>query len=231
MALGRKVLLLALGITVLIFITILFTNSLFSSQRENALGSKMNDVVKEYEDMQTIILMSEFLGEDMTCPALEGMLQNMNTGLWDLGTKIDMYRQATEQFTTDPYYLQQKQDFNRKEVLYFLTLKKMKEKCSINQTIISFFYRKKEFCDKCDAQSFVLRDIKLQLEDLGKSDQIAIFSFDVDTNLTTVNLLTKYFNTSNYPCTVIENETLCGIKDKQELLDVICRKNRIAACS
>ncbi len=230
MALGKKVFLLAFAITVLIFITILYTNSILNSARADALGERMDGVVKEYEDMQTIILMSEFLGEEMTCPALESMLMSMNTGLWELGKKIDQYRQATEEFTEDPFYLEQKKEFNRKEVLYFLTLNKMKEKCNIKQTIVSFFYRKKEFCDKCDAQSFVLRDIKLQLEEKGKSDELAIFSFDVDTNLTTVNLLTKFYNTSEYPCTVIENEVLCGIKSGEELKQALCSKGNLSIC-
>ncbi len=230
MGMNRKILILGFIITLLIFSLIIILTNYISDRREEVVINKMNDVVKEYEDMQTISFMSDLLGDEVTCPALKARLSSMNKGIWDLGGKIDSYREATEQFITDPFYMEQKKEFNRKEVLYFLMLKKMKETCGINQTIVSFFYQKKDECQDCDAQSFVLIDLKKELEDLKKGDELAMFSFDVDSNLTTVNLLTNYYNISSYPCTIIENDVYCGLHNKDEMKSFLCKRSNLSIC-
>ncbi len=230
MAISGKILVVGFLITLLIFSFILFSNSLIGDKRESIVLSKMNNVVKEYEDLQTIFFMSDFLGENATCPSLQAALLGMNNGIWDLGRKIDDYREATEQFQQDPFYIDQKREFNRKEVLYFLMLKKMKKTCGVNQTIVSFFYKKKDECADCDAQSFVLVDIKKDFESMKKGDEIAIFSFDSDTNLTTVNLLTRYYGITSYPCTLIEDKPYCGLRNKDEIVASICNESRLSIC-
>ena len=220
----------AILITSIILISIIFSNILMGSKREDIVIDRMTDLVGDYEEMQTLLLMSEFFGEEATCLALESMLSSMNNELWDLGRKIDAYRQATEQFMKDPFYIQQKTRFNRKEVLYFSMLKKMKEMCEVNQTIVSFFYRKKEYCQDCDAQSFVLTDIRKELEKKGKEQELALFSFDADLDLPSVSLLIKFYNVSSYPCMVINNNAYCSLYDKKQLVTILCRERKLSIC-
>lgn len=230
MALDKRIFLIGLLITSLIFLAIVFSNGLINDKREQTVAERMDSIVKEYEDMQTLLLMAEFFGEEATCVALESMLQNMNKGLWNLGIKIDSYRQVTEEFMKDPFYLEQKREFNRKEVLYFSMLKKMKEMCGVNQTIVSFFYKKKEDCPDCDAQSFVLSDIRHDLEKLKKDEELAIFSFDANMGLPAINLLIKFYNVDSYPCLVIGNEPHCKLYNKKELTNVLCEKDQLSFC-
>jgi len=220
----------AFVITSIIFGAILFSNSVMNNTREDSVAERMNSVIKEYEDMQTVLWMSEFLGENATCVAMQGMITQMNKGLWELGSKIDQYRQVTEEFAEDPFYIQQKAEFNRREVLYLSTLEGMKERCSINQTIIAYFYRKKELCPDCDAQSFVLRDIKNDLSNMDKTEELAIFSFDADMGIVPVDLLAQYYNISQYPCVVIEGKSHCGLYDKSELMGLICKTSALSTC-
>lgn len=231
MALDKKIFLIGFFITSLIFLSILFLNSLMDDKREEAVIQRMSNIVEEYEDMQTLLLMSEFFGEEATCVALESMLVSMNKGLWDLGMKIDLYRQATEEFMKDPFYLEQKREFNRKEVLYFSMLKKMKDMCNVDQTIISFFYKKKEDCPDCDAQSFVLADIRRDVEKKKKDEELALFSFDADIGLPSINLLIKFYNITFYPCIVIEDMIYCGLHDKKQLINILCKENNQTICS
>jgi len=230
MAVERKILLSGFLITTLIFIAILFFNSLVNDEREDVVLERMDKIVEEYEEMQSLLFMTEFFGEESTCVALSSMLSSMNKGLWELGVKIDSYRQVTEEFMKDPFYLDQKRKFNRREVLYFSMFKKMKEMCKINQTIVSYFYRKKDFCPDCDAQSFVLGDIKRDLENKKKDDQLAVFSFDADLDLSSINLLTKVYNVTSYPCMVVENNTYCGLYDKDSIIEILCGYNDLALC-
>lgn len=230
MALKKGIFLIGLLITSILFLSIFFLNSLGDDKREQAVIEKMNNVVREYEDMQTLMFMSEFFGQESTCVALENMLITMNKGLWDLGIKIDLYRQVTENFMQDPFYIEQKVEFNRKEVLYFAMLKKMKDMCKINQTIVSFFYKKKENCPDCDAQSFVLSDVKRDLEKIKKDNELAIFSFDADMDLPAINLLLKVNNISSYPSIVVGNQTYSGLYDKKRLVKVLCKESKLAIC-
>lgn len=225
----KTIFFLGLLITFTIFISILFFNNLTNNQREKAVLEKMNNVVGEYENLQTLIFMSEFFGEDSTCVGLQSTLSTMDKGLWDLGLKIDLYRQVTENFMQDPFYVQQKTEFNRKEVLYFAMLKKMKDMCRLNQTIVSYFY-KKDICPDCDAQSFVLADIRRDLEKMNREDELAIFSFDVDLNIASINLLTRVYNITSYPSIVLGNTTYSGLHNKKELTRLFCMEKKLAIC-
>ena len=229
MAIDKKILWIGLLITTLIFITIMFLNFFVNNEREMAVIERMDKVVEDYEEMQSLLLMSDFFGEEATCDALSTMLSNMNKELWELGIKIDAYRQVTEEFMKDPFYLDQKRKFNRKEVLYFTMFKKMKEICDVDQTIVSYFYRKKDYCPDCDAQSFVLGDIKRDLNK-KKDYNLAIFSFDTDLGLSSISILVRYYNITSYPCTVIGDNPHCGLYNKESMVDLLCESNDLAIC-
>ena len=230
MEIDKNLFIKGLLITMLLFLVVLSLNITINSRREDVLIDKMDSVVQEYEDMQALMFMSEFFGEEATCIALQSMLYELNKGLWDLGLKIDLYRQAREEFMQDPFYIQQKKEFNRKEVLYFSMLRKMKEMCKINQTIVSFFYRRKDFCLDCDAQSFVLSDIKHDLTKLGEDEELPVFSFDADMGIPAINLLIKFYNITQYPCMIIGDKKHCGLYNKKDTLNIICSHGKNPLC-
>jgi len=231
MAIDKKIWLVGLLITTLIFISILFSNSLMDYRREKGVVQRMDKVIEEYEEMQSLLLMSEYFGEETTCAALSSILSNMNKELWELGLKIDAYRQATTEFIKDPFYLEQKRNFNRKEVLYFIMFKRMKEMCKVDKTVVSFFYRKKDYCPDCDAQAFVLEDIRRNLEKEGEGQKLALFSFDVDIDLSSINILGKFYNVTSYPCIIIEDTPYCGLYGKDKLVKELCKSVDLAICT
>src|SRR3989344_2634549 len=226
MAIEKKIFLISFFITSLIFIVILASNSLMNNGREQAVLGQMYHLLKNYEEMQSLLLMSEYFGEDASCNALSSMLSSMNTELWELGLRIDSYRQVTEEFLKDPFYLEQKEKFNRKEILYFTMFRKMKDICNTNQTIVSYFYRKKDFCPDCDAQAFVLEDLRKSIEKDGNST-LALFSFDADFDIPTFNILLDYYNITSFPCLVIEDQRYCGLYDKDNLTSILCKQGNI----
>ncbi len=236
MALEKRIFVFALLITILILLSIIGLTSLLGDKREQAVVDRMDSIVKEYEDIQTIMLLSEFYGEEATCVALEKTLLNMNEDLWDLGVRIERYRAATEDFLSDPFYLEQKTDFNRKEALYFSMLKKMKSMCDVNQTIITYFYSKKETCPDCDAQAFVLSDIRRDLDNENRPDDLAVFSFDTDLDLASISLMSRVFNITEHPCIVIgdfagvEDNIHCGLHNKAEVVELLCESGDQSFC-
>ncbi len=195
-------------------------------QRERVIIDRMEDVLDEYQELQTLSLMSDVFGKEMTCLSLEKRLDYMDKTLWDTGVKIDSYREVTEKFITDPFYLNQKQKFNRNEILYLSMLKEMKDWCEFNQTIILYFYKKKEDCSDCDSQAFVLTDLNKEID-----DEIAIFSFDSDLELPSVKTLELFYNIDSYPCLVIEDDTYCKLHNKNKLIDRLCYYKDLSVCS
>lgn len=226
MAVDKSILVAAGIITVLLFVVIISSNVLMGKGREIAVLNRMENMVEDYKEMQAILLMVDVFGKEITCLALGEGLTKMDKSIWETGMKIDQYRAATEQFMKDPFYLEQKKKFNMNEVLYFSMLKQMKDLCDVNQTTVLFFYRKKEECPDCDAQSFVLTDLKKEL-----NQEIAIFSFDVDLDMASVNVLTKFYKLTSYPCVVIEEKPYCGLYNKNSMIKLLCEHKDLSVCT
>lgn len=109
--------------------------------------------------------------------------------------------------------------------MYFAMLKNMKEKCEVDQAIVLFFYKKKEECKDCDAQSFVLTDINKKID-----EEISIFSFDSNLEISSVNLLETYYKIDEFPCVVIEDKKHCGLINKNNLIKIICEDDNVSLC-
>tara|TARA_Y100000310_G_scaffold317308_1_gene370049 strand:- start:3332 stop:4012 length:681 start_codon:yes stop_codon:yes gene_type:complete len=223
---NKGVFVVAAIITIVLLISIYSFNLFLNTQRERAIIERMEQVLDEYQELQALSLMSEVFGKEMTCISLEKRLAHMDKTLWDTGIKIDMYREATEKFITDPFYLDQKKKFNRNEIIYLSMLENMKQWCTFNQTTILYFYKKKEDCAECDAQSFVLTDLNKDID-----QEIAIFSFDSNLKLPSVDTLELFYGIDSFPCIVVENKTYCGLHDKDALIDLICEHDDISLCS
>ena len=213
---NKSILVVAFFMTLFLFLSIYFFNTLLNKEREEAVELRMDTFLENYQDMQTLSIMSDVFGEEVTCLAMEAQILSMNNELWDTGRKIDQYRARTEEFMNDPFFLEQKKSFNRNEVLYFSMVKGMQEWCQLNQTLILYFYKKKEECPDCDAQAFVLTDIKNEL-----NEEIAIFSFDMNLELAPVSILAEYYNVTSYPCIVINENADCGLYNKEKIMNLM----------
>ncbi len=215
-------------LTIVLFSMIYGVNLYMNNQRENFLDTKMGDFLDQYEEMQSLSLMSDSFGENMTCLAMKARKSEMDKSLWTIGIKLDQYRALTEEYMNNPYYLDQKKKFNRNEAIYLSMLRSIENRCSLNETIVLFFYKKKEECPDCDAQSFVLTDIKKDME--SAKDEISMFSFDADLDVQSVNVLTQYYNITTLPCTVIEDKPYCNLRNKEEFMNILCSLQNYTVC-
>ncbi|MEK6808585.1 MAG: hypothetical protein AABY14_02770 [Nanoarchaeota archaeon] len=202
----KNVFLLALVITVVLLSTIVFVNKTLDRQREKFIERKVEEVNNAFNEMQSLMLMGDVYGDRMICLIFNDRLKELDESVWETGRKIEQYRIVSEEFFKSPFYRYQKEVFNEKEVFYLHLLKVVKQKCNFTQPIILFFYKNSKECKKCDDQSFVLRDINKDID-----EEISVFSFDMDINLTTLNILNNYYNIDQYPCLVIEDRKFCGM--------------------
>lgn len=217
MEFSRNLFLVALAITLFLLSTIFLVGSALDGGREEVIDEEMQGMYNSLNEMQTFLLMSEIYGDEMACLVFDEKLRELDRSMWDLGRKIEQYRTASEEFRKSEYYARQKRLFNENEVFYMMLLTKLKQECGYDQAIIAFFYRNAEVCRKCDDQSFVLSDINRDID-----DEVSIFSFDLDLNLTSIDVLKRYYNLTELPCLVIDEQTFCGMMSKREVLEKAC---------
>jgi len=219
MEVSRWVFAKAFVITILLLLIIYSVNVFLNSKREIAVSADMDEAVETMEEMQALTQLMNMFGENATCMTLKSQLRVLDKQTWKLGDKIESYRQLSQEYMSDPYYLQQKRKFNRQEVLYLSLLEQIRDKCDLNQSIILYFYRNGRICTQCDQQSFVLTHINQKMD-----EEVAVFSFDSDLDLPSVNVLTSNYNITEYPSMVIEGETYPGLRDSPEVERILCEK-------
>ena len=225
MALKKSIFLKAFLITAGMFLIIMLANVQISKEREKVVIDEMEKVLEDYKELQTIALLSDIFGDEMTCLAFQKQLSQMDKSIWEAAKKMDKYREVTKEFMDDPFYVEQKIKFNRNQAMYFAMLKNMKKKCDVNQTIILYFYKKKSDCPMCDAQSFVLTDINKEID-----PEISVFSFDINLDISSVNTLAQYHEVEQYPCIIIEDAKYCGFMNKNTLIDALCENSNVTVC-
>lgn len=224
MAIKKYLLGLSLLITVFIFLTLMVIGVILNEGRENYLDKKTQDIQNDFMEMQIFDMMAETYSRDMACLAFKSKLKKLDHSVWELGDRIESYQAASEEFFKDPYYYEMKETYNENEVYYYLILKNTIERCNLSKEVILFFYKNEEECRKCDDQSFILSDINREDDDDGQQE-IAIFTFDTDLNVTTVNLLSEYYSIVDYPCVVINETPYCGIRGEQFIMDRVCENS------
>ena len=223
---NKKIYIISLLITIVLFLSLLLLRDSFGNAREGAITARVQETYNNLNEMQMFMLMSEIYGDEMACLASKEKLKKLDKSLWDLGIKIDQYRVASEEFMKDPFYLEQKKVFNDNEIFYMMLLGRLNKHCDNKQEVVSFFYKNSKDCKKCDDQSFVLTDIKKDAK-----DDLSIFSYDADLNLTSINLLTQYYGINEFPCIIIKEKKYCGMQDKDFIVKEICNDNEISICN
>lgn len=228
----KQITILSVIITLFLLLTIILIGMNLNKNRENSLNSEVSQLYQEFYNMQTFTLLSQAYDDQMACIAFESKLKELDESIWALGEKIDKYRAASEEFQKDQFYLSQKKTFNENEVLYYLLMKELTKKCNITKYTLLFFYQNSADCKKCDDQSFVLSDINA-IDDLRAGNEIAIFSFDMDLNITTLKVLGKYHQIEQMPCVVFaDGDTKCGMLDKDFIINKMCQDNaNLKICS
>jgi hypothetical protein len=219
MEVSRWVFAKAFVITILVLVSIYSLNVFLNSKREIRVANDLDETLETMEEMQALTQLMEEFGKNATCLTLKSELKLLDRQTWKLGDNIEAYHKLTQEYMSDPNYYKQKRKFNRQEVLYLSLLRQIRTKCDINQSIILYFYRRLENCTQCDKQAFVLTHMNQKID-----EELAIFSFDSDLDISSVNVLRDVYGVNEYPCIVIEDGTYCGLRDRDEVERILCER-------
>lgn len=220
----KTIAVISLIITTFLLITIILLGAILNQGRERYINEQLQSIQNDFGNMETLSLMADSYDKKMSCLAIKKQLKDLDGRLWKLGEKLEKYKSASEEFYEDEYYKKQKRVFNENQVYYYLLMRKMMKKCNLSKETILFFYKNSEECEKCEDQSFILSDINKKDDEDGKQE-LAIFSFDMDLNLSTINVLADYYEINKFPCIVIDEEKHCGIKGERFIMEEVCHNS------
>ncbi|OYT54213.1 MAG: hypothetical protein B6U72_03365 [Candidatus Altiarchaeales archaeon ex4484_2] len=218
-------------LTLAIFVSIYFLNTIMEGKREKTITSRMDEIISDFGEIETTYYLMEYMQEkrelrNNTCQVMRKELEYLEGKLWKLDMKIRDYRQVTKDFMNDEFYIREKAHLNRREIIHFTMLERMKEKCNYRHLIILYFYGECDVNKQCDDQGFVLTYINQQID-----PEISIFSFDMDLGLSSVNALAEIYNVTELPCIVVEGKAYCGMHNRAEITDILCRHGNVSICS
>jgi len=222
-----KIILMAALLTIILFLGIYGIGNLIGEMRERVVTEKMNEIIEDFEEIETTSYLMEFLIEkNDTCNILKHELEYLESKLWRLDGRIKRYREVTKDFASDEFYIKEKKRLNRREIIHLSMIERVRKVCDYDQLVILYFYGQCEKNMKCDEQGFVLTYINQRID-----PEIAILSFDADLDVPSVDALVKLYNITEYPCVVIEDHAHCGLHNKREMEDLLCKYGNLSICS
>ncbi|MDD5112268.1 MAG: hypothetical protein PHG85_06970 [Candidatus Altiarchaeota archaeon] len=216
-------------ITTLLLLSIYSLNLYLSQKREDAVSEKMNEIIKEFEEVESTYYLMDYLSADQnhTCNTVIAVLNHLESQLWKLDSRIKSYKDMTKQIESDEFYINEKEKLNRRELIHLTMLEKIRKQCNYNQTIVLYFYGNCEKNLKCDEQGFVLSYINNKID-----PELAVFSFDADRDVYTIKALMDTYNVTELPCVVIEGHPHCGLHNKDEVEGFLCDYSpRLSICN
>jgi len=115
---------------------------------------------------------------------------------------------------THPKVLELKKYYSLLEIRHYFLLKERKERCKENYTIILFFYSNKpENIEFSERQGYVLDYLR---EKYGL-EKIKVYSLDYDLDLGIIRSLKAFYNITQVPSMVFNEDVYLGFHSKEEL--------------
>lgn len=182
----------ALAITIFVFaliFSISYAVSYFEYQR---VGQQQEAIIYEIASQTVMQELNGYLCKDFT-------LNNLNEKLDSMGSIIGLLEKRFSK--EDSRVIDRKKVYSVLEAEHYISLKKYKESCNQNMTLILFFYSNKpNFVDEADKDGFILSTLKIQYP-----ENVFVYSFDYDLDIPIIAKLKQKYSI-NQPNQIIVNE-------------------------
>ena len=186
---------------VLVIFLLGFTSSLLLEQhRSDVLEQKLEEQLTALSVIQAENALFNS-GLFTNCSDLEKLYSLSLERLLRSVSAVESYEQSNQISQED--YQQIRLRYSASQIDFLVMAKKLQSICSLNTSIILYFYTTKDECPQCVDQSTVLNYVRSKNE-----EKILVFSFDSRIPEIVPVLLRKY-NISAYPSLVI-NDSVYG---------------------
>lgn len=190
-------------ITCVLFASAWYASAYFNSRKLNEVKDIQNKVAVDILSSETQFT----LLEELSCQDLNNSV--FSTEIATLAEKISYAEQNLS--ASDEIDLLKKQ-YTILEVKDFLLTKRVGERCKQTPASILYFYGRKENCEDCVKQGYVLDAIR------QRYPYVRVYSFDYNLDLSTIKALRTIYKISDkLPALVVNGKTYNGYQSLEQL--------------
>jgi hypothetical protein len=200
--------LVALIVTIAIFITTFYASSYFTNRKLEAVSSIQNNIAVDILSNET-----QFLLKEISCS--DDNFNPVSNQISELGDKLTYTE--TQLGSNDETVKYLKKYYSLLQIKDYLVGKKIADKCGKTKKSIFMIYmysNKKNLCNDCAKQAAVISELRQLYPELS------VYTFDYDLSLVPIDTLKKIYKieaTSTFPILVVEDKTYYGLKKLDEL--------------
>lgn len=200
-------------ITCVLFGTAWYASSYFNARKLSEVKDIQNKVAVDILSSETQFS----LLEELSCVDLNNSV--FSTEIASLAEKISYAEQNLS--AKDEVDLLKKQ-YTILQVKDFLLTKRVGERCKQTPVSILYFYGRKDSCEDCVKQGYVLDAIRNERSD------VRVYSFDYNLDLSTIKALRSIYKISDtLPALVINGKTYNGFQSIEQLRSILPKQSTV----
>jgi thiol-disulfide isomerase/thioredoxin len=205
-------------ITFIFFLSGIMTGIFLSKTKVDTLVEQVDQFRTNIRETETMMLFMSLYGKE-ACDMIYGQLDALGKESEEIRKEVAFY-ETTEKLE-DPSYLSLKKDYMSVMLMHWLYQEKANIDCRMNSTIILFFYSNQR-CEICKDEGTILTYLKQKY-----TNKIAIFTFDVDLDITMIDYLGKLydFEIKENPVLIINGEKYEKFLNRNDIEKILCEKN------
>lgn len=206
--------LIALVMSIIIFTTGLLVGNALNESKQESISKDLAYLDEARNLQETNMLLLDAL-EEKRCELLSGYIEMIIPELETFGERVNRYESSSDskRFGEEEYRAL-KNKYMLLLIKYWTLIKSYEKDCKSPIDDIIYFYSN-EKCDDCTSQGIILDSIKKNNPD------IMIFSLEGDSNLSSVKILAKTYNVTEYPYIVINGAPYKGLLSKTQIEKVL----------
>lgn len=194
-------------ITCILFMTAWYASAYFNSRKLDEVKNIQNKVAVDILSSETQFT----LLQELSCPDLQGSVFST-----EISTLADKISYAEQNLSDSEEIDLLKKQYTILEVKDFLLAKRVGERCKQAPTTILYFYGKKDTCEDCVKQGYVLDAIRAEYP------TVRVYSFDYNLDLSTIKALVKIYKIGDsLPTLVINGKTYNGFQSLEQVKSLI----------
>ena len=203
---------LALTLTTLIFIIGIIFGNAIADRKLSIIGDMEQDMRTEISAVELQYLL---LAEDPCSSMID--YTPLTDELYNIAMHLDHMENSLGEDNKDVIRL--KNYYSTLQIKHWLLMKKMKNECSTNSTLIIYFYDTMEACPECEQQGFILTYLRKKYPD------VYIYALNTNLDNAAIRTLKSMYSIDSTPSLIIDDEQIEGLQTKDTLLKKINQTN------
>lgn len=194
-------------LTAIMFVGILFLGQELSKYKVDNLENEISQLETDQRSTSVTRLLADSLGE-RDCSAQRILAQQNIEELYRVREKVVQHHQSSK--ISSPRFEQLKKKYLLSTLENYIKQQNLEENC--NSTKIEVLYFHTDSCDKCQGQGKMLTKFRKRYD-----QKMLVYPLDSDYDLEAINFLESYYQISEYPAIVVEDEVFQGFTSRQVL--------------